>query len=244
VINLRRATERRYETSSSPEVWHSFDVDNHTEPFGAGFGPLQLLDEDRLPPGAAVPLHQHAHAECLTYVCDGALAWHDRAGHSGVLTAGEFQRTGAGPGPRLVETNASGSDWVHLFQLGLRSTTTGGEPGQEQKRFSSAERRGTLCLVASPTAIKGSLHLDQDAFIYSGLFDAGQHTVHALAEGRVAWLHVVRGEVLLGDEPLVVGDGAAITAERAVSFTARANTELILVDLPDERHLIITNGHG
>ncbi len=244
MINLRRATERRYETFSSPEVWHSFDVDNRTDPFGAGFGPLQLLDEDRLPPGATVPHHQHGDAECLTYVCDGSLAWHDLAGHSGVLTAGEFQHLGAGPGPRLFETNASGSDWVHLFQLGFRSTAAGSGPGPEQKRFSTAERRGALCLVASPTAVKGSLHLDQDAFIYSGLFDAGQHTAYALADGRVAWLHVVRGEVLLGDELLVSGDGAAITAERAVSFTARANTELMLLDLPDERRLVIKNGHG
>jgi hypothetical protein len=136
-----------------------------------------------------------------------------------------------GHGIRCNETNASRTDWAHVFQIGLCSAQDGFEPGHEQKRFSSAERRGLLCIVASPDARKGSLRVHQDARMYSALLDPGQHLVHELAHGRTAWLHVVNGEVTLGEVVLTTGDGASITAERAVSITAQGESEVLLVDL-------------
>jgi hypothetical protein len=59
--------------------------------------------------------------------------------------------------------------------------------------------------------------------------------VHELLDGRSAWLHLVEGEVTLGDVMLSTGDGAGLTAERAVSLTAREETEILLVDLGAER---------
>jgi quercetin 2,3-dioxygenase len=59
--------------------------------------------------------------------------------------------------------------------------------------------------------------------------------VHELRDGRSAWLHLVEGEVTLGDVVLSTGDGAGLTAERAVSLTAREETEILLVDLGAER---------
>ena len=63
----------------------------------------------------------------------------------------------------------------------------------------------------------------------------GKHVVHELREGRSAWLHLVEGEVTLGDLVLSSGDGAGLTAERAVSLTAREETEILLIDLGAER---------
>ena len=55
--------------------------------------------------------------------------------------------------------------------------------------------------------------------------------VHELSQGRSAWLHVVQGEVRLGDVVLTTGDGAGITDDRAVSVTAQEESEILLVDL-------------
>ena len=108
-------------------------------------------------------------------------------------------------------------------------------PGHEQKRFSAADRRGALCVVASPDARRGSLRVHQDALLYSAMLSPGKHVVHELGQGRCAWLHLVEGEVTLGDVVLSTGDGAGVTAERAVSLTARVETEILLVDLGDDR---------
>ena len=67
--------------------------------------------------------------------------------------------------------------------------------------------------------------------MYSALLDRGQHVVYELVVGRSAWLHLVRGEAALGDLVLGTGDGAGVSAERAVSLTAREDTELFLLDL-------------
>ena len=162
---------------------------------------------------------------------EGALAYEDSKGRTATIYAGEFQRMTPGRGIRCSETNASRTDWAHVFQIGFYPLQRDFEPGHEQKRFSAAERRGVLCVVASPDSRKGSLRVLQDARTYSALLDPGQHVVHELSQGRTAWLHVVNGEVTLGEVVLTAGDGASITAERAVSITAQEESEVLLVDL-------------
>jgi redox-sensitive bicupin YhaK (pirin superfamily) len=229
MLTLCRANER-HPHRGRKEVWHTFGPDAADARAG-GFGALELLDEDRLPPGAGVPGHPRRDAEIVTYVREGALAHEDSMGRSGVIHAGEFQRLTAGRGLRHSETNASRADWAHVFQLWLRPSEAGLAPGHEQKRFSAAERRGGLCVVASPDARRGSLRIHQDALVYSALLAAGQHVIHELAQGRSAWLHVVQGEATLGDTVLTTGDGAGVTAEPAVSLTACEETEILLIDL-------------
>jgi redox-sensitive bicupin YhaK (pirin superfamily) len=92
---------------------------------------------------------------------------------------------------------------------------------------------GQLCVVASRDARRGSLRLDQDAAVYSAMLERGRHVVHELAPGRRAWLHIVQGDATFGDIVLTTGDGVGVTAERAVSITARLRTEILLLDLAD-----------
>jgi len=65
----------------------------------------------------------------------------------------------------------------------------------------------------------------------SAMLDPGQHVVHELSQGRRAWLHIVQGKVTMDDVVLCAGDGAGVTAEGAVSFTAQEKAEILLVDL-------------
>jgi redox-sensitive bicupin YhaK (pirin superfamily) len=200
-----------------------------------GFGALEALDEHRLPPRAELPRYPHDEAEVITYVREGSVAYEDSIGHTGVIHAGEFQRLIAALGARAREANASRANWAHVFQIRLRRSTAELEPGREQRRFSAAERRDGLCIVASQDARRGSLRLHQDARMYAALLEPGQHVVHELAPDRAAWLHVVQGEVTLGDLVLTAGDGAAVTTERSVSLTARDGSEILLLDVVERQ---------
>jgi redox-sensitive bicupin YhaK (pirin superfamily) len=217
-----------------------------TDPLAGGLGTLETLNEERLPPGAGTPRHSHHDAEVVTYAREGALAYENSQGCSGVIQTGEFQRMTPGRGIRHNETNASRTEWAQVFQIGLRFWQTGLDSGYEQKRFSAAERRDGLCVVASPDARRGSLRIHQDALVYSAMLDPGQHVVHELSPGRKAWLHVVQGEITLGDLVLTTGDGAGLTDERAVSLTAQAKTEILLLDvgveLPGPRGIDVSLG--
>ena len=231
MITLRRGAERHHDRDSKQESWLTFDPQNRADPLADGFGSLEILDEGRLSPGAVLPPHPNGDAEIITYVREGALAFEDSMDRSGVIQAGEFQRTTIGRGVRHRETNASRTDRAHVFQIRLGSSESELEPSHEQRRFSAAERRGGLCIVASPDARRGSLRIHQDALMYSALLEPGQHVVHQLPPGRSAWLHLVDGEVLLDDTVLTTGDGAGIQAERAASLTAREETEILLFDV-------------
>lgn len=201
---------------------------------GDGLGTLEMID---LPPGGAVPPSSRDDTHLLTYVREGAVACEDSSGRLNIIRAGEFSRITGAPGARWTTANASRAEWAQLFRIDLGGAATGVEPGCEQKRFSLAERRGKLCLVASPDGREGSLRIHRDAAIYSSILDGGQHVVHELPAGRCAWLHVVAGDVALaGGVVLIKGDGVVVATERAVSFTAREDSEVLLLHLEEPVH--------
>src|SRR5687768_3813707 len=107
MITLRRADERRHIRRRKYEAWLTFDRQAPADPLSNGFGALELLNEDRLPPGACIPLRPYHATEIITYVLDGALAYNDSTGRSGVIQAGEFQLVTSGRGVRHGDTNAS-----------------------------------------------------------------------------------------------------------------------------------------
>jgi quercetin 2,3-dioxygenase len=240
MITLRRAKERFHHRRRKQDIWLTFDPRDRADPLADGFGTLEGLGEDRLAPGAGVLRQPYHDAEIVTYVREGALAYDDSTGASGVIHAGEFQRMIAGGGIRHSQTNASRTAATHVFQMRLRPWEVGSEPGHEQERFSAAQRRGGLCVVASPDGRRRSLRMHQDVLICSAMLAPGQHVIHELTQGRSAWLHVVQGEVVLGDIVLTTGDGVGVAGERAVSLTAREESEILLLDLgaaqPPRRH--------
>jgi len=233
MITLRRSNERRHDRRGKQEVWHTFGPRSREDALADGFGALEVLDEERLPPSAGVARHPPCDAEIVTCVREGALAYEDSAGRSGVIQAGEFQRMTAGRRIQHSERNASRTDWAQVFQVWVRPSEADLEPDYEQRRFSAAERRGVLCVVASPDGRRGSLRIHQDALIYSAMLDPGQHVIHELLPGRSAWLHLVHGAVSLGDSILTTGDSAGVSAEPAISLTARENSEILLFDLSE-----------
>jgi quercetin 2,3-dioxygenase len=196
-----------------------------------GFGALELFTEERLPPGAiATPVPSDV-AETITYVHEGVLTYRDSMGRSCILQPGGLLRMASVDGCGQGERNASRSHWAHVFRIGLRSANTGGQVGSEQKTFTLAQSRDRLCVVASLDARRGSLRIDGDAQVYLSTLLPGQHVVHELAQERDAWVHVVHGKIAIGDVILTAGDGAAVTGERAVSFTAQENTTILLLDV-------------
>jgi len=231
MIALRRAQDRHHNRRHKLEVFHTFCRESREGALADGFGALELLDEDHIPPGAKVPRPSIAEAELITYVREGSLAQVDSTGHTVIVRASEFQHLTTGRRIRHDERNASEVYWAHVFRIALHPTALGLDCSQEQRRFPLADRRGVLCIVASPDGRKGSLRVLRDALIYSAVLDVGQHLVHELAPGRNAWLHLVQGEVMLGDGVITTGDGAGVSAERAVSLTAKESSELLLIDL-------------
>jgi redox-sensitive bicupin YhaK (pirin superfamily) len=189
------------------------------------------MNEDVVQPGEGFGMHAHQDMEIITYVLSGELEHHDSLGHRAVLRAGEFQRMTAGTGISHSEFNPSSTEPVHLYQIWLFPARKGLAPSYEQKGFPESERRNQLRLAASPDAAHGSLNIHQDARIFLALFDEGRAVTHLLADGRHAWLQVLRGDIALNGVPLHVGDGAAVSEERQLTIRAENDAEILLLDL-------------
>lgn len=231
MVRIRRANERGHANHGWLDTWHTFSFSDYYDPAHEQFRALRVMNEDRVQPGKGFGMHSHRDMEIVTYVLTGSLAHRDSLGNGSVLNAGELQRMSAGTGIRHSEFNPSSTEPVHFYQIWLFPDRQGLMPSYEQKAFAHEERHNRLQLAASPDPADGSLTIHQDARIYLSDLDAGQSLTHALAPGRHAWLQVLQGQVGLDGQTLQSGDGAALSDEKSVTFTAAQPAEVLLFDL-------------
>ncbi|HET6335409.1 MAG TPA: pirin family protein [Polyangiales bacterium] len=231
MITLRKSGERHHVRRTHREEWCSFHAERADDGFSLGFGALERFDEHRLEARASVLVRPPRGFEVISYVSAGVVACRDAARRTSILRAGDFQRVSGGDSVGLRQSNASRSQAAHVVQLWLRNGAARRAPNPDQRRFTAAERRGGLRLIASDEVRDDALRLAVDVRIYSALVDPGQNLVHELAYRRSAWLHVMLGEVTCEDAVLESGDAASFALERAVSMTARVPSEVLLVDL-------------
>lgn len=83
------------------------------------FGPLRVINEDRVAPRSGFPTHPHANAEIFSYILDGELTHKDSIGNIETLKRGEIQFTSAGKGVRHSEYNDNKSKECHFLQYVL-----------------------------------------------------------------------------------------------------------------------------
>jgi redox-sensitive bicupin YhaK (pirin superfamily) len=246
VIKVRRAPDRHRLRSGGQNLWLTFFPELATEPLAHGFGALVALNEGILPPEGTMLTYSRRGSEIITYVVDGSLSHNDGSGsRSHLLSSGDFQRSSVDHSDHVRYSNASGRDELHIVQLSLLTETPGPRRRPaERKSFPVAQRVGGLHLVGSVDGRMGSLHLDQDVRVYSGVFAAEQQLDYALEEGRIAWLQVVRGAVELDGTHLAIGDGVGVSSPGALHLRAHSAAEVVLVDLSGLQHARSTHtGH-
>jgi redox-sensitive bicupin YhaK (pirin superfamily) len=231
-IKIRAAKERGHADHGWLDTWHTFSFADYHDPQFMGFRVLRVINEDVVAPGRGFPTHGHRDMEIITYVLEGALQHRDSLGTGSIIRPGEVQRMSAGTGVRHSEANASSTEPVRLLQIWIEPARLGIEPGYEQKAFTDEDKRDRLRLVASADGAEGSVTLHQDARIYATLLGAGQSAERPLAPGRHAWIQVARGALTVNGERLGHGDGAAVSAEAAVTLVGEQDAEALLFDLP------------
>jgi len=227
----RPARERGHAEHGWLHAAHTFSFADYHDPEWMGFGVLRVLNHDRVEPGRGFGEHGHRDMEIVTYMLDGVLAHGDDMGNASEIRPGEVQLMSAGRGVRHSEFNASTVEPAELLQIWIVPAQTGTAPRYEQRAFPPATGAEFRVLV-SPDGAGASLTIGQDARMLVATPAAGDRTRHALASGRSAWLHVVRGRVRLGDMVLGPADAAGLRDESSVDLEATEPSEVLLFDLP------------
>ena len=232
MIQVRRSEERGHAEHGWLDSRHTFSFADYYDPDHMGYGPLRVINEDRVEPAAGFPTHGHRDMEIISYVLDGALEHKDSLGTGSVIRPGDVQRMSAGTGVRHSEFNASKTEPVHFLQIWIEPDTQGVKPGYEQKRFEAADLTGRMRLIASPDGADGSVRIQQDARVYATKLGASDGVSHRLAAGRRAYVQVARGEAVVNGQRLSAGDGAAVEAEAEIKLSSASSAEVLVFDLP------------
>jgi redox-sensitive bicupin YhaK (pirin superfamily) len=228
---IRRSTERGHADHGWLESRHTFSFASYNDPAHMGFGPLRVINEDRVAPGQGFGEHGHRDMEILSWVLDGALAHKDSLGNGAVITPGELQRMTAGTGVRHSEFNASGELPVHFLQIWVIPASAGLAPGYEQRAFADADLQNRWRLVASGTPRDGALAIHQDLDLRIARLQAGQALNYVTREHRRLWLHLARGQVRVDGEVLDSGDAIAWTGVEGFDLRAETDAEVLLFDM-------------
>jgi len=232
MIELRKANERGHAQHGWLDSWHSFSFADYYDPAHMGFGPLRVINDDRIAPGQGFGTHGHRDMEIITYVLDGELEHKDSMGTGSVIRPGDVQRMSAGRGVMHSEFNHSATNGVHLLQIWIMPNLAGVDPSYEEKKFSAQEKTGRLRLIAAPDGADGAVRLHQDARLYAGLFDGAAAAQLPLAPGRLGYVHVARGALSVNGQRLDAGDAAKLSSESAVRLADGEAAEVLVFDLP------------
>lgn len=235
MLEIRRSQDRGHADHGWLDSYHSFSFADYYDPRHVQFGPLRVINEDRVVPGAGFGTHGHRDMEIISYVLDGELAHKDSTGSSSVIRPGDVQRMSAGKGVMHSEFNGSHSKPVHFLQIWIQPNVLGIAPEYEERHFSVADKRGRLRLIASPDAAEGSVRIHQDARVFAGLFDADEQASLPIGHGRLVYVHVARGQLVVNGTALGAGDAVKLADVATVEIGSGAGAEVIVFDLPDVR---------
>lgn len=232
MLEIRASQERGAADHGWLRSKHSFSFAEYDDPQHMGFGPLRVINEDRVAQSKGFGTHSHRDMEIISYVVEGALEHKDSMGTGSVLRPGDVQRISAGSGISHSEFNHSATDPVHFLQIWIQPNVTGGKPGYAETHFDAASKTGRLLLIVSPDGRDGSVQIHQDASIYASILNGADALEYPLAAGRLGYVQVVRGALQVNGVALQTGDALKLTDESRVLLTQADAAEVLLFDLP------------
>jgi hypothetical protein len=231
MFEIRKSTDRGHANHGWLDSYHSFSFGEYHDEQHMGFGPLRVINEDRVNAGGGFGTHGHRDMEIISYVLDGELAHKDSMGTGSVIRPGDVQRMSAGSGVRHSEFNHAKDQTTHFLQIWIQPNVTGIPPSYEEKNFTAEEKRGRLRLIASSDGEDGSVLIHQDAKLYAGLFDGTETASLNIAAGRLAYVHVARGTVTVNGVTLKNGDALKVSDTATIEIGNGQAAEVLVFDL-------------
>lgn len=231
MLEIRKSEDRGHANHGWLDSHHTFSFAEYYDEKHMGFGPLRVINEDRVSAGGGFGTHGHRDMEIISYVLEGELAHKDSMGNGSVIRPGDVQRMSAGSGVRHSEFNPAKDRAAHFLQIWIQPNVTDIAPSYEEKNFSTENKRGRLCLIASPDSADGSVLIHQDAKLYAGLFDGDEAASLPLVVGRRAFVHIARGSATVNGVALKAGDALKVSDESSITIAQGDKAEVLVFDL-------------
>ena len=239
-------------------TFHTFSFASYYDPSHESFGPLRVINEDRVKAGTGFGTHSHAEFLIWSYIVNGTLEHKDSLGNLENLKRGEVQFTSAGTGIRHSEYNRNRDDEVHFLQIWAKPNKKRLEPHYETKKFTDEQKKDKLVRIMEYTQRLGDkkgedapIGLDADLNMDASILSPGKSVTHeVVAEGpRKIFVQLVMtkraqpkeggAKIKIGDTVIGEGDGAYIEGAQGggkieVESVGDKPAEFLLFDLSPE----------
>jgi quercetin 2,3-dioxygenase len=226
-ITKRPWQERGHADHGWLYTFHTFSFAMYRAPKHSSFGPLRVINEDRVEKGTGFGTHSHADFLIWSYVVSGELEHRDSMGNLETLRRGDVQFTRAGSGISHSEYNRNDTTDNHFLQIWARPDKRGYEPLYITKTFSDEEKTDKLVRIVESRKRWGKetdspIPLEADLSMDASILSPGKSVEHQLVqEGpRKVYLHVVMTDktqpkeggaaIKVGETVLGEGDGAYV----------------------------------
>jgi redox-sensitive bicupin YhaK (pirin superfamily) len=231
MLTLRKSQDRGYADHGWLKSFHSFSFAGYHDPQMMGWGNLRVINEDRVAAGMGFGKHSHRNMEIVSYVLSGELAHEDSIGNVEAIPPGDVQRMSAGTGVTHSEFNHAKDQTTHFLQIWIEPNALEIAPSYEQKTISAIDKRGKLCLIASPDGTGNAVKIHADANVYAGLFDGMESAQLSLDLKRKGYVHLIQGELKVNGISLQGGDALFISDEKEILMSEGKNAEVLMFDL-------------
>lgn len=212
---------------------HTFSFAGYHDPARVQFGLLRVLNDDIVEGGKGFGAHPHDNMEIVTVPLTGALHHRDNTGRSEIIRSGDVQIMSAGSGIMHSEMNASPNEPVNLLQIWVFPKERDIRPRYEQKTFPEAERKNKFQVVVSPLKEEGGVWINQDAKFLLADPSASTSLEYKRAFSNTGlYLFVIDGSVEVSGETLDKRDAVAVTETDRISFRAKDDSRVLLMEIP------------
>lgn len=232
MIQIHKSEDRGKTHIDWLESYHSFSFGHYYDPDNIQFGPIRVLNDDIIAPGAGFPTHPHNNMEIVTISLEGELAHEDSTGGKGVIRPGEVQRMTAGKGVYHSEFNNSKDKPAHILQIWFIPDKAGYEPSYEQKKYSQDDAKNSLLKLVSKKEGDGIVTINQDADLFLSHLEKENIVKHNIPDGRGVYLFLIDGSLIVNENEINSRDAIKVSEEKELTILANSDSKFILFDVP------------
>lgn len=195
----RKSEERGNADHGWLKSFHTFSFAMYQDHKHELFGPLRVINEDRVAPRTGFGTHSHREFEIFSYVVAGELEHKDSMGNTEVLKRGDLQLTSAGTGISHSE-KAHGTKQVHFLQIWSLPATSRLQPKYFTRHFTDEDKTDKWAKVVAPVwadGVKdtregeGPAPVQSALTLYASILGTGKALSRSL-EGKKAYVHVIQ----------------------------------------------------
>jgi quercetin 2,3-dioxygenase len=230
---IHRANTRGYADHGWLKSHHTFSFADYYDASRMHFGKLRVLNDDIIEGGSGFGLHPHNNMEIISIPVYGALQHRDSSGTDDIIEINKVQVMSAGKGISHSEHNALPHKDTNFLQIWIYPKSMNIEPRYGSRVFDPALRLNQFQLLVSPDGKAESLCIHQKAWISRIELQKDKTIEYTLnSENNGVYVFVINGKANVDNETLGNRDGAGISEQPSVTFLAKQDSDLLLIEVP------------